>query len=208
MNHLIFYGYEFLVSFIPFLIILILFRYSNKKKERHVSKCYYAAVVIFAFYIIGVYHFTGVGTLYDGLTYQLVMKQNQLNFIPFSHAIDINAYLLNILLFIPFGILLPFIWRKINKPAYIAGAGFAFSFFIELSQLLNNRRSDIDDLILNTLGAMIGFALYKIWCKCTKREFQLGFVPAIELPIYIIVIFAGRFLLYNEIGLAGLLYGF
>ena len=31
--------------------------------------------------------------------------------------------------------------------------GFGFSLLIELSQLLNNRRTDVDDLILNTRGS-------------------------------------------------------
>ncbi|HBT95229.1 MAG TPA: hypothetical protein DEB24_03600 [Coriobacteriia bacterium] len=36
------------------------------------------------------------------------------------------------------------------------------SLLIELSQLLNNRLTDIDDLIINTVGALIGFLLCRI----------------------------------------------
>lgn len=208
MDNLIFYGYELVSAFIPFLIVFMLFRNIHKKKETVFPKSYYAVFLTFALYIIGVYHFTGAGTLYDGLTYQLELKQDQLNFIPFSNDVDITAYLLNVLLFIPLGFLVPCLWQKMDNLFYLIGNGFGFSLFIEISQLLNNRRSDIDDLILNTLGAVVGFALYKMWTKCTKAKFQVIGAPVVELPICIFTIFIGRFLLFNEIGLAKLLYGF
>lgn len=39
------------------------------KKKRHNSFgfAHYIGLLLFSIYIIGVYHFTGVGTLYDGL---------------------------------------------------------------------------------------------------------------------------------------------
>lgn len=65
--------------------------------------------------------------------------------------------LLNFLLLFPFGFLLPFVfYRKIiwNK-AFIMG--LVFSFFIETSQLILHRGLfEWDDMIHNSLGAMIG----------------------------------------------------
>ena len=37
------------------------------------------------------------------------------------------------------------------------------SLLVEVSQLLNNRRTDIDDFILNTAGTIVGFILYKLF---------------------------------------------
>ena len=49
--------------------------------------------------------------------------------------------------------------------------GILFSLAIELNQLLNNRITDIDDLFTNTLGAIIGYLLYKALFKMIyKRE--------------------------------------
>ena len=48
-------------------------------------------------------------------------------------------------------------WRRFSR-AVLAGAGF--SLLIECSQLLTNRACDIDDLIANTLGAALGYALW------------------------------------------------
>lgn len=205
---LIFYGYEFLSTFVPFLLALVLSRHLRRKNGVSISGAYYVFILVFALYIIGVYHLTGMGTVYDGLRYSnLEIRGDQINYIPFSHGIDITSCL-NVIMFLPFGFLIPVIWERMNSLIYAMGSGFAFSFLIEMSQLLNHRRTDVDDLIFNTLGAVIGFALYKIWDKFTKSRHQLRAVPAVELPVYVLSMFAGRFILFNEMGLAGWLYDF
>ena len=207
MGELYFYGYEFLSAFIPFLIVLAVFIYSRKKEGLDLICC--AMLVIFSIYIIGVYHFTSTGTIYNGLTYQLEIRKDLLNLIPFSSDIDFIGYFLNVVLFVPLGILVPLICKKMDNLKYIFGTGLGFSIFIELSQLLNNRRTDIDDLILNTVGAIIGFALYKIFDKCTNSKYDLNDkIPMVIMIISILVMFIGRFLFFNEMGFARLLYNF
>ena len=209
MKELLFYGYEFLSEFIPFLIVLAVFIYSRKKKGLDISKSSCVMLVIFSIYIIGVYHFTSTGTLYNGLIYQLEMRKDLINLIPFSSDIDFIGYFLNAVLFVPLGILVPLIYTKMDKLKYIFGTGLGFSMLIEISQLLNNRRTDIDDLILNTVGAIIGFALYKIFNKYTYSKYQLNDkIPMVIMVVSILVIFIGRFMFFNEMGIARLLYGF
>jgi len=48
-------------------------------------------------------------------------------------------------------------------------AGFCFSLAIELSQLFNNRGTNIDDLIANTLGAVLGYVLFMAVVRLRKR---------------------------------------
>ena len=161
-----------------------------------------------ALYVVGVCYFTGTGTIYDGLMYRLEFRQNQINFIPFSHAIDIVGYLLNIVLFIPFGFLTPIIWRRMNKLTNVIGAGFFFTGLIEISQLLNNRATDVDDIILNLSGAVVGFGLFKVWERLTKSRLHIDNPIPLELPVCITVVLAGRFFFFDEMALAKLLYGF
>ena len=201
------YIYEFLSSFIPFLIILMLSKQIQKKKGIYLSPISFVLILVFMFYIYGVYHFTDAGTLYEGLRYKFKLRNN-LNFIPFSEEIDILGYLLNVLLFIPWGIILPLIWDKMECFVYVAAAGFSFSLLIEMSQLLNIRATDVDDLILNTAGAIVGFGLYKLFSKCTKSRYQQKGVPLSILMLCILSSYIGRFLFFNEMGLAKLLYGF
>ncbi|MGE7094489.1 VanZ family protein [Lysinibacillus sp. NPDC048646] len=66
----------------------------------------------------------------------------------------------NILLFMPLGFSIPLRF-KVNKFWKVILLGFFISFLVEVIQLFTSIRSfDVDDLILNTLGAIIGFVLY------------------------------------------------
>jgi glycopeptide antibiotics resistance protein len=69
----------------------------------------------------------------------------------------------NIMLFFPLGILLPLVWRRLRFWRGIQIA-IALSFSIELFQYLSrawgsNRSVDVNDVILNVLGASLGLAL-------------------------------------------------
>lgn len=69
-----------------------------------------------------------------------------------------SNFLGNILLFVPIGVLLPVAteWRR---KTLIVGCGF--SVLIELIQLITQRGClDPDDIILNSLGCLIGYGLY------------------------------------------------
>lgn len=208
MDELIFLGYEILSTLIPFLIVLVLFRNAQKKRGISYTRYSFIAMVVFAVYVVGVYHFAGVGTIYEGLRYKLELRQDQINFIPFSQDVDIVGYLLNIVLFIPLGILTPIIWKKMNKLTNVISIAFFFTLLIEISQLLNHRATDIDDILLNVLGAVVGFGLFKLFDKITKSKFHVNNPIVAELMISIVVVFLGRFFLYNELGLAKILYGF
>ncbi len=65
----------------------------------------------------------------------------------------------NVALFVPFGLALPFVWKRAGFFKTFL-AGFIFAFVIELTQIFTGRGGDIDDLICNTLGAVIGYLLY------------------------------------------------
>lgn len=77
-----------------------------------------------------------------------------------NHMLWFWQIILNIILFIPFGFLFPIIQPKQSK-ATIA-YGFMFSLGIEIMQYITGRGlADIDDLINNTLGAVIGCFIYR-----------------------------------------------
>ncbi|MBQ1343456.1 MAG: VanZ family protein, partial [Firmicutes bacterium] len=127
------------------------------------------------------------------------------NLIPFSREMDIS-YPGNLLLFIPFGWLVPLIWKKWDRLPRVAGAALALSFLIEASQLLNNRFSDVDDLIINTAGALLGYLLFRLTARPADRPRPE--TSGWELPLYTAVMLAGHFFLFHELAAAALLYGF
>lgn len=208
MDRILMLAYELIVSLVPCLLFFLILHTQQRKKGRSFNGYQIAAVLSFFIYVAAVFHFTGAGTIFDGFRYGLEIKAEQLNFIPFSQNIDIVAYLLNILLFIPIGVLVPMICRKIINIIDIVGISFFFTGFVEFSQLLNHRRTDIDDIFLNVLGGVIGCVFYKLLNHVMKSKLHLKSISALEVVIYIVFIFVGRFVFFNEIGLAKILYGF
>lgn len=88
----------------------------------------------------------------------------------FNHAslhTVIKNILGNIFLMIPYTILLPFNFRKMRKWYTAIGTAFLTSVSIELIQLVwqltmlsTARKTDINDIIQNLIGAVIGFVCY------------------------------------------------
>jgi glycopeptide antibiotics resistance protein len=78
---------------------------------------------------------------------------------------DLKTSLLNILLLVPFGFVLPFITNLRMKKLVVIGA--LFSIVIEFLQLVTGfmakitfRVADINDVIFNTVGVAIGYTLF------------------------------------------------
>lgn len=92
----------------------------------------------------------------------------RVNFVPFVNMFNFNSTMDilwnvtgNTALFIPTGIILPVVYKKLNSFGKVVAAGALISLCIEIIQLpFASRASDIDDLILNTLGVIIGYGIY------------------------------------------------
>ena len=133
---------------------------------------------------LGVYLFVLVVLLFLGtrgfLRSDLTMIEyikNSSNFVPFK---TINTYIRalfdrsmnidipiknifgNLFMFLPAGIYLPYYIRKINKISVFIISMSILLVVIEVVQVVTRRGSfDIDDFILNMLGALIGFEIWK-----------------------------------------------
>lgn len=88
-----------------------------------------------------------------------------LHLIPFSDGISLS-FILNIFLFIPLGFLCPLICRKYEHAGKTILIGFGLSLFVEISQLFTlARATDIDDLLTNVTGTIIGYLIFKLIAK-------------------------------------------
>mgnify|MGYP005864603335 CR=1 FL=1 len=68
----------------------------------------------------------------------------------------------NLLMFLPMGIYLPFFIKRISKVSVFITSMIAILFSLEFIQVISRRGSfDIDDFILNILGALIGFCIWR-----------------------------------------------
>jgi glycopeptide antibiotics resistance protein len=120
--------------------------------------------------------------------------------IPLSSSADIVPYIYNVLMTIPLGFLLPMIWPQFRSLKKVALAGLLLSLSIEFAQLFTIRTSTVDDLITNTLGAAIGYFIYKILFVIVyggkKEESHLPKVRH-EASYYLVFSFIGVFILYR-----------
>ncbi|MDL2217149.1 VanZ family protein [Christensenellaceae bacterium OttesenSCG-928-M15] len=164
-----------LLFYLPFLLAFILcVCFFNKKHGVQTPPLHIAGCFLFMLYITVVLNITGTWTLYDILLRGFSI--GEISLVLFS---DVRAFgfIMNIVLFLPLGFFLPLLFQGKNKFRSAALHGFLFSFAIETSQLFNLRTTDIDDLIANSLGAMLGFFLYRL---LFRRKTFLSFLTTGE----------------------------
>lgn len=153
---------------LPFFLItifnIILNKFS-KKLNKKISLQHYLFGYLFILYlIISLKEVVGFPCFSE---WQRFSKLNtpifnpNINLIPFSDGFEISA-ILNIIFFMPFGFLLPTLWQKFRKFLPTLCYGLIFSMIIEFGQLFTNGRgTDITDLIMNSLGTILGWLIFK-----------------------------------------------
>lgn len=106
----------------------------------------------------------------------------------------------NILLFAPFGFLFPIVSKKPNRFFSIVLWGFPASCMVECCQLIISRilkftyRSfDVDDILLNTAGVLLGLCIFKLFHTLIRRRPRLRFRKAFALCGSILLVLASVF---------------
>lgn len=68
----------------------------------------------------------------------------------------------NVVMFVPFGFFLPLLWERFRHPLLLAVCALLLPLCIECCQLFIGRMTDIDDILLNFLGVMLGGGLFAL----------------------------------------------
>lgn len=187
--------YPLLCVFVPCIIYQIAVRKTEKKKLGTLK--YWVWSYIFILYIYLALNVAGGGCVWDIGHYPTVVRLDEINLVPFQSEGGLT-YILNVIMFMPFGFLLPLIWKRYEKPVNTIIAGAVFSLLIEITQLFNRRKTDIDDLIMNVIGSIVGYLLYLIYKKMFKtKTISSDGIPKIEPMVYVALAMLGNFLLYN-----------
>ncbi|MBK3495766.1 VanZ family protein [Viridibacillus sp. YIM B01967] len=178
----------YLLEMIPVMIIAIPFvvylRFKSRKSKGNppTNRLHELGLLLFSVYVIGLFYETivprnGMSLQYFQMRFQedMILGVNLKLFQVFTdvynaiHYLDLWQpffinFLGNIAIFMPIGFLMPLLWRKMEIFAYVFITALCLSIFIETMQLPQMRSTDVDDLWLNTLGAVLGFIVYK-WVK-------------------------------------------
>ena len=101
----------------------------------------------------------------------------RINWIPFVNLFDypeMRDILINVIgntaMFIPLGVVWPSVYKGLDTHWKVISAGIGVSLCIEILQLpFYDRVSDVDDLLLNSLGFIIGYLLYLLAKQVRKK---------------------------------------
>ena len=131
------------------------------------------------------------------VTYQDVISYGN-NFIPFReltrYSIGSNLFyknvIGNILLFMPYGFFASY-YLRLDKKRIACMLVFIVSLSVECVQLLIGRCFDVDDILLNLIGGMIGFFVYRlldlVTDKMSKRTIGTLLISFIIVSIVILL---------------------
>ena len=131
---------------------------------------------------------------------QYIRWDPNISLIPFSDGTGwlMVQRVLNAVMFTPFGFLLPVLWHKCRKWKVTVLAGFLLSLTIEVLQMFCFRATDVDDLMMNTLGAGFGYFaawifFHKKWARdpapgTSKVDDILSLTVSILIPLLTIVL--------------------
>ena len=171
----------FFIYLIFGLICLIIY-ITNKKIQPNIYNIF--SCMIFTFFLYAIYAITGISPISG---FHTNINLNDISYIPFDNiGIIIKGALNhgnlwyaienicgNIILFIPVGFFLPLVSKSFKKLRYTLLFGVSISLIIECSQLFLIRGTDIDDIILNTTGTILGYIIYilftKLFTNITKK---------------------------------------
>lgn len=149
-------------GFTASLLFIVIFEIYLKMRNEKVDWRHRLLMLIMGIYLTAIFSMT----LVPWSQASFHMFGRNINLVPFHvlSTIDENPFNLwgNIIMFVPFGTILVLLSRKCGRLLVTVPMGAGLSVFIELLQLFGFRITDIDDVILNTTGALIGFIIGKL----------------------------------------------
>ncbi|MFB7642071.1 VanZ family protein [Peribacillus butanolivorans] len=175
----------YMIVALPFYIISrIIFL---KKKQKRIKVINELLMLIFVLYIVGLASQTIVpdwdmGIITDtGEFYFNIHLSNEIskvNLIPFHtlyqyffetntnvsdwSSVSLLNIIANFLLFSPIGFFVPLIWKKCFSFKNVFFLGLTVTCLVEIVQLFIGRSTDIDDVMLNTIGVIIGYGIFSL----------------------------------------------
>ena len=170
-------------------ILIVIIRLVFLLKNRDTKVYFYQEILnlIFLIYILQLFQIV--------TTTDINLYVGGINLIPFKEMMRfpvgslgfIKNTLGNIVLFIPYGFFC-FYYTKEKRINFGILVAILASFCIEFVQFLIGRAFDIDDIILNVLGAIIGFLIYKLLFLISKAFNIKKYHIIVDILTFVIII--------------------
>lgn len=160
------------VILIPFFVVLNRVCFHSPRKS--------VSYFVFGVYLCAVGLFVGMPTL------QFMRFDLSVTLIPFLPMLsDIRNTILNVVLFLPLGIMLPLLWKRYRHFPDTLFFGFGMSLSIEILQILTYRATDVNDLIANTFGTAAGYSVFRILSYAFP---SINTFPGKKNDVYVIIL--------------------
>jgi glycopeptide antibiotics resistance protein len=148
---------------------------ARNRKSRHLLGC-----LLFGIYLIALLYFLFFSEQFgrvpgEDYSYNLIPFREILRFWNNRETLGLAAVCINVLgnviAFIPFGFFLPIVTKWKMNFRFVVLVTFFFSLAVECVQLVTRVGSfDVDDLILNTLGGLLGCVISMIRKAIRRRR--------------------------------------
>jgi glycopeptide antibiotics resistance protein len=149
---------------------------------RALSRTLFAAYLLILLWLV-LFKFS-----YDPFAVIRDFQARSLNLIPFAFARN-SEMIANLIAFIPFGVMLGVNFKQAAFKYKIAVI-FAFSFAVETIQyVLAIGATDITDIIMNTLGGLVGLSVYDAVSKHANSRYLDGSVLATGTLILLAILY-------------------
>lgn len=160
---------------IGFLLIEAVYLYNCKLKGKAINWRHQFIITVFSAYLIMLMHLTVLR--YDWSWWQAEFNWqrplSEMNFVPLVDTLKLLEgesvfsywynFFGNVVWFIPFGLIVPYLLRKRHTFFHTVGLGLLMSVTIELGQFwLTTGITHIDDVLFNVMGVILGYVGYDI----------------------------------------------
>lgn len=194
-----------IILVVEFLLIALYYFFYYRKQQTDRKKIQIKKLILgalFIGYIVFVCELTIIGR---GTSHYL-----QMNLHPFSGYIDawkkyslrdLQNCIFNILMFVPLGIFLPLIIAKTKEFKWLLLVVVSATLSIETYQTLSGAGIfELDDLINNSLGGIIGYQLYRLGASIAhhKKVKIKSLVGTLSIPLLMGLIFLGMNIIYAQ----------
>lgn len=150
-----------------------------KEKETHKQRL--AGGILLALYLVLLVYFLLASRLFGR---DIGYSEHRFNLLPFREIVRFYTYWKqvgflsaflnlagNLVGFIPLGILVPWVSRRMRCWTRIVKLGFLVTLVVETLQLvLKAGIFDVDDIILNTVGTLVGYQIFWIFNRFRRVD--------------------------------------
>lgn len=140
-------------ALIALLLLVPIFELLNRRRFHNDQRT--GAYLVFAAYLCAIYVVVGLPDI------GYFRFRPNINLKPFQYMFsDLRSTVPNVFLFLPLGCFLPILWADFRSAWKTVFVGFLTSLTIELLQIFTYRATDVNDLMTNTLGTLVGYLMF------------------------------------------------